>query len=168
MQAGPWSALRLALGRDLALLASLGVMDYSALVVEDEEESGQLVVAVIDYLRQYTWDKHLETWAKTAVGQISRSTHKGKGGVGGEMGGGEGAPTVVDPGTYARRFRAAMEAYVGIVPEGESGSGWERGRDDLAGDVVARRGGGGGGGRRGRGEEDIEREIDTDMKVDVE
>ncbi|PHT47954.1 hypothetical protein CQW23_12162 [Capsicum baccatum] len=41
------------------------VMDYSLLVGVDEERK-ELVLGIIDFLRQYTWDKHLETWVKSS------------------------------------------------------------------------------------------------------
>lgn len=38
-------------------------MDYSVVAAIDES-TNELVVAVIDYLRQYTWDKKMESWVK--------------------------------------------------------------------------------------------------------
>ncbi|GAA0151031.1 kinase [Lithospermum erythrorhizon] len=40
-------------------------MDYSLLVGIDEERH-ELVLGIIDFMRQYTWDKHLETWVKAS------------------------------------------------------------------------------------------------------
>ena len=40
-------------------------MDYSLLVGVDEMR-GELVLGIIDFMRQYTWDKHLETWVKAS------------------------------------------------------------------------------------------------------
>ena len=54
-----------ALWEDTSFLARLGVMDYSLLVGIDRA-SGTLVVALIDFIRQYTWDKQLETWVKSS------------------------------------------------------------------------------------------------------
>ena len=44
---------------------SIDVMDYSLLVGVDEERH-ELVLGIIDFMRQYTWDKHLETWVKAS------------------------------------------------------------------------------------------------------
>ncbi|MCD7472585.1 1-phosphatidylinositol-3-phosphate 5-kinase fab1b [Datura stramonium] len=44
---------------------SVDVMDYSLLVGVDEEKH-ELVLGIIDFMRQYTWDKHLETWVKAS------------------------------------------------------------------------------------------------------
>jgi hypothetical protein len=41
-------------------------MDYSLLVGVNKEKN-ELVFGIIDYLRQYTWDKQLETWVKTSL-----------------------------------------------------------------------------------------------------
>ncbi|URE23905.1 Phosphatidylinositol-4-phosphate 5-Kinase [Musa troglodytarum] len=53
--------LERAVWNDTAFLASIDVMDYSLLVGVDENKQ-ELVVGIIDFMRQYTWDKHLETW----------------------------------------------------------------------------------------------------------
>ena len=55
--------LETAIGHDTTFLGALGVMDYSLLVGLDAGR-GELVVGIIDYVRQYTWDKQLETWVK--------------------------------------------------------------------------------------------------------
>ncbi|GJT45678.1 putative reverse transcriptase domain-containing protein, partial [Tanacetum coccineum] len=44
---------------------SVDVMDYSLLVGVDEQNH-ELVLGIIDFMRQYTWDKHLETWVKAS------------------------------------------------------------------------------------------------------
>lgn len=76
-------------------------MDYSLLVGVDEEKH-ELVVGIIDFMRQYTWDKHLETWVKAS----------------GILGGPKNAaPTVISPMQYKKRFRKAMSAYFLMVPE---------------------------------------------------
>jgi 1-phosphatidylinositol-3-phosphate 5-kinase len=76
-------------------------MDYSLLVGIDEEKR-ELVVGIIDYLRQYTWDKQLETWVKTS----------------GILGGPKNeSPTVISPVQYKRRFRKAMSKYFLAVPD---------------------------------------------------
>lgn len=76
-------------------------MDYSLLVGVDEEKH-ELVVGIIDFMRQYTWDKHLETWVKAS----------------GILGGPKNAsPTVISPIQYKKRFRKAMSAYFLMVPD---------------------------------------------------
>lgn len=90
--------------QDLGLflwLKSIHVMDYSLLVGVDEERN-ELVLGIIDFMRQYTWDKHLETWVKTSglLGGPKNST-----------------PTVISPQQYKKRFRKAMTAYFVMVPD---------------------------------------------------
>ncbi|XP_020277139.1 uncharacterized protein LOC109851424 isoform X2 [Asparagus officinalis] len=41
-------------------------MDYSLLVGVDEVKH-ELVLGIIDFMRQYTWDKHLENWVKASA-----------------------------------------------------------------------------------------------------
>ncbi|KAJ8543044.1 hypothetical protein K7X08_005567 [Anisodus acutangulus] len=87
--------LQRAVWNDTSFLASIDVMDYSLLVGVDEEKH-ELVLGIIDFMRQYTWDKHLETWVKTS----------------GILGGSKTAsPTVISPKQYKTRFRKAMSTY---------------------------------------------------------
>ncbi|WOG89412.1 hypothetical protein DCAR_0208650 [Daucus carota subsp. sativus] len=93
--------LERAVWNDTAFLASIDVMDYSLLVGVDEEKH-ELVLGIIDFMRQYTWDKHLETWVKTT----------------GILGGPKNAsPTVISPKQYKKRFRKAMTMYFLMVPD---------------------------------------------------
>ncbi|CAL9778932.1 unnamed protein product [Musa acuminata subsp. burmannicoides] len=93
--------LERAVWNDAAFLASIDVMDYSLLVGVDENKQ-ELVVGIIDFMRQYTWDKHLETWVKAS----------------GIFGGPKDAPpTVISPDQYKKRFRKAMSAYFLVVPD---------------------------------------------------
>ncbi|KAF6149834.1 hypothetical protein GIB67_010908 [Kingdonia uniflora] len=88
-------SLERAVWNDTSFLAAIDVMDYSLLVGVDNE-SKELVIGIIDFMRQYTWDKHLETWAKSS----------------GILGGPRNAsPTVISPMQYKKRFRKAMSAY---------------------------------------------------------
>ncbi|KAJ7955373.1 1-phosphatidylinositol-3-phosphate 5-kinase [Quillaja saponaria] len=97
----PKRLLERAVWNDTAFLASIYVMDYSLLVGVDEEKH-ELVLGIIDFMRQYTWDKHLETWVKTS----------------GILGGPKNAsPTVISPQQYKKRFRKAMSAYFLMVPD---------------------------------------------------
>lgn len=77
----------------------LDVMDYSLLVGFDRDRN-ELVVGIIDYIRQYTWDKQVESWVKKS----------------GILGGAGKEPTIISPRQYSRRFRAAMLTYFTVVP----------------------------------------------------
>ncbi|KAG6593582.1 1-phosphatidylinositol-3-phosphate 5-kinase FAB1B, partial [Cucurbita argyrosperma subsp. sororia] len=92
--------LERAVWNDTSFLASIGVMDYSLLVGVDEEKH-ELVMGIIDFMRQYTWDKHLETWVKAT----------------GILGGANSSPTVISPKEYKKRFRKAMTTYFPMVPD---------------------------------------------------
>ncbi|KAH0691092.1 hypothetical protein KY289_018450 [Solanum tuberosum] len=93
--------LERAVWNDTAFLAAVDVMDYSLLVGVDEEKN-ELVVGIIDFMRQYTWDKHLETWVKAS----------------GILGGPKNAPpTIISPKQYKKRFRKAMTTYFLMVPD---------------------------------------------------
>ncbi|GLT74224.1 hypothetical protein SLA2020_460320 [Shorea laevis] len=95
----PKRLLERAVWNDTYFLASVAVMDYSLLVGVDEEKH-ELVLGIIDFMRQYTWDKHLETWVKTS-GIL----------------GGDKNPTVISPQQYKKRFRKAMTTYFVMVPD---------------------------------------------------
>ncbi|WCJ42881.1 phosphatidylinositol-4-phosphate 5-kinase family protein [Euphorbia peplus] len=93
--------LERAVWNDTSFLASIDVMDYSLLVGIDEKRQ-ELVLGIIDFMRQYTWDKHLETWVKAS----------------GILGGSKNTtPTVISPQQYKKRFRKAMTAYFLMVPD---------------------------------------------------
>ncbi|XP_072978233.1 putative 1-phosphatidylinositol-3-phosphate 5-kinase FAB1C [Typha angustifolia] len=93
--------LERAVWNDTSFLASVDVMDYSLLVGIDEERK-ELVIGIIDYMRQYTWDKQLETWVKAS----------------GILGGPKNtSPTVISPTQYKKRFRKAMSKYFLTVPD---------------------------------------------------
>lgn len=90
-----------AIHNDTNFLSHLNVMDYSLLVGIDAGNQ-ELVVGIIDFLRQYTWDKQLETWAKSSG--IVGGTNKG-------------SPTVTSPLYYMERFRTQMSTYFRIMPD---------------------------------------------------
>ncbi|GAB2225600.1 hypothetical protein Droror1_Dr00006397 [Drosera rotundifolia] len=93
--------LERAVWNDTSFLASVDVMDYSLLVGVDEEKH-ELVLGIIDFMRQYTWDKHLETWVKAS----------------GILGGPKNvSPTVISPKQYKKRFRKAMTTYFLMIPD---------------------------------------------------
>ena len=75
-------------------------MDYSILVGVDETNN-QLVVGIIDYMRVYTWDKHLESWVKSTPGILAGTGKK---------------PTVISPDRYKNRFREANWLYFPMTP----------------------------------------------------
>ncbi|KAF9225371.1 hypothetical protein BS17DRAFT_730801 [Gyrodon lividus] len=93
--------LRGALYNDSKFLSDINVMDYS-LVVGVDNQTHELVVGIVDYIRTYTWDKKLESWVK-------ESAFLG--------GGGKGEPTIVGPKQYRQRFISAMERYFPLVPD---------------------------------------------------
>ncbi|XP_060214639.1 putative 1-phosphatidylinositol-3-phosphate 5-kinase FAB1C isoform X1 [Lycium barbarum] len=93
-------SLERAVWNDTSFLASVDVMDYSLLVGVDEERK-ELVLGIIDFMRQYTWDKHLETWVKAS----------------GILGQKNASPTIVSPKQYKKRFRKAMTTYFLTVPD---------------------------------------------------
>jgi 1-phosphatidylinositol-3-phosphate 5-kinase len=73
-------------------------MDYSLLVGVDTQRR-VLVCGIIDYLRQYTWDKQLETWVKSSL--VPKNL----------------LPTVISPIEYKKRFRKFMTAHFLSVPD---------------------------------------------------
>ncbi|KAK4763836.1 hypothetical protein SAY87_013274 [Trapa incisa] len=94
-------SLERAIWNDTSFLASIHVMDYSLLVGVDDE-SKVLVLGIIDFMRQYTWDKHLESWVKAS----------------GILGGPKNvSPTIISPEQYKKRFRKAMTTYFLTVPD---------------------------------------------------
>lgn len=74
-------------------------MDYSLLVGVDTQRR-ELVCGIIDYLRQYTWDKQLETWVKSSL-VVPKNV----------------LPTVISPKEYKKRFRKFMSTYFFSVPD---------------------------------------------------
>ncbi|CAL0312145.1 unnamed protein product [Lupinus luteus] len=98
--------LERAVWNDTSFLASVDVMDYSLLVGVDDDRK-ELVVGIIDFVRQYTWDKHLETWVKASgiLGGLKNA-----------------APTIVSPKQYKKRFRKAMTTYFLTLPDHWSSS----------------------------------------------
>ena len=85
-----------AISKDSQFLAEQKKMDYSLLVIYDEKES-ILRMAIIDYLRDFDLEKHLEYHGKMLI----------KGNV----------PTTTPPDNYKNRFRKAMNQYFIIAQE---------------------------------------------------
>jgi len=88
-----------AIWNDTAFLSNMNVMDYSLFVGVDKQKK-ELVFGIIDYLRQYTWDKQLESWVKTSL-FVPKNL----------------SPTVISPREYKIRFRAFMSQYFLSVPD---------------------------------------------------
>ncbi|XP_058087843.1 1-phosphatidylinositol-3-phosphate 5-kinase FAB1B-like isoform X2 [Magnolia sinica] len=91
--------LQRAIWNDTSFLTSVDVMDYSLLLGVDKDRR-ELVYGIVDYLRQYTWDKHLETWVKTSLVVPKNEL-----------------PTVISPKEYRKRFRKFMSTYFFTVPD---------------------------------------------------
>lgn len=75
-------------------------MDYSLLVGFSRSE-GNLIIGLVDYLRQYTWDKQVESWVKAS----------------GLLGGAGKEPTIISPNQYAQRFRQTVLSHLSSVPQ---------------------------------------------------
>ncbi|XP_010530436.1 PREDICTED: putative 1-phosphatidylinositol-3-phosphate 5-kinase FAB1D [Tarenaya hassleriana] len=91
--------LQRAVWNDTSFLNSINVMDYSLLVGVDTEKR-ELACGIIDYLRQYTWDKQLETWVKSSL-VVPKNV----------------LPTVISPKEYKKRFRKFMSTHFMCVPD---------------------------------------------------
>ncbi|CAN4119531.1 unnamed protein product [Withania somnifera] len=91
--------LQRAVWNDCGFLNSVNVMDYSLLVGVDTQRL-ELVCGIIDYLRQYTWDKQLESWVKSSLVVPKNQL-----------------PTVLSPREYKKRFRKFIDTHFPIVPE---------------------------------------------------
>lgn len=74
-------------------------MDYSLLVGVDTQKQ-ELVCGIIDYLRQYTWDKQLENWVKSSLVVPKNQL-----------------PTVISPKEYKKRFRKFISTHFLSVPD---------------------------------------------------
>ncbi|KAI3784276.1 hypothetical protein L1987_43372 [Smallanthus sonchifolius] len=90
--------LQRAVWNDTAFLYSINVMDYSLLVGVDVERK-ELVCGIIDYVRQYTWDKQLENWVKSFVVPKNQ------------------LPTIISPKEYKKRFRKFIDTHLFAVPD---------------------------------------------------
>ncbi|KNA12894.1 hypothetical protein SOVF_121310 [Spinacia oleracea] len=90
--------LQRAVWNDTTFLNNIEVMDYSLLVGVDRK-SRELVCGIIDYLRQYTWDKQLETWVKSSL--VPKNV----------------LPTIISPHEYKKRFRKFMDTHFLTVPD---------------------------------------------------
>lgn len=83
---------------DTLFLSIINVLDYSILVGIDEEKM-ELVVGIIDFMRQYDILKQMERVGKSLPIVV-----------------GSEAPTIIQPPLYKARFTNAMERYFMTVP----------------------------------------------------
>jgi 1-phosphatidylinositol-3-phosphate 5-kinase len=83
---------------DTLFLSIINVLDYSILVGVDEENM-ELVVGIIDFMRQYDIMKQMERVGKSLPMVV-----------------GSEAPTIIQPPLYKARFINAMERYFMTVP----------------------------------------------------
>jgi len=83
---------------DTLFLSIINVLDYSILVGIDEEKM-ELVVGIIDFMRQYDILKQMERVGKSIPMVV-----------------GSEAPTIIQPPLYKARFTAAMDKYFFTVP----------------------------------------------------
>ena len=88
-----------AINNDTAFLELINVVDYSILVGFDEDNY-EIVVGIIDYMRQYDFIKRMERMGKS-VGMLT----------------GQAEPTIIQPPQYRKRFSAAVERYFMSVPD---------------------------------------------------
>ena len=88
LDAGLWN--------DSLFLSKQNVIDYSLLVIINEED-GEIAMGIIDYMQHYTVDKAVESKYKTVVGREQ--------------------PTITDPAVYKTRFREQLmfEYFVGVT-----------------------------------------------------
>lgn len=83
---------------DTLFLSIINVLDYSILVGIDES-AGELVVGIIDFMRQYDILKQMERVGKSLPMVV-----------------GSEAPTIIQPPLYKSRFTNAMERYFMTTP----------------------------------------------------
>ncbi len=103
--------LRVAIHNDSLILSKMNVVDYSLLLIIDENETinneinmenknnfniKTIRLGIIDYIRKYTWDKQLEHVGKVIINRLQ-------------------PPTIVNPNNYKDRFKNAIDKYfIGI------------------------------------------------------
>ncbi|KAG5190222.1 hypothetical protein JKP88DRAFT_192304 [Tribonema minus] len=88
-----------AIMNDTLFLSLVNVVDYSIVVGLDEDRR-ELVVGIIDYMRQYDIIKRVERMGKSVSMVV-----------------GQAEPTIVQPSMYKTRFQQAMERYFMTVPD---------------------------------------------------
>lgn len=85
---------------DALFLSIVNIIDYSILVGFDED-SHEIVVGIIDYMRQYDIIKKMERMGKSVGTMIA----------------GQAEPTIIQPPQYRKRFLLAMDKYFMLVPD---------------------------------------------------
>uniref|UniRef100_A0A914YUS2 1-phosphatidylinositol-3-phosphate 5-kinase n=1 Tax=Panagrolaimus superbus TaxID=310955 RepID=A0A914YUS2_9BILA len=91
------AALNQAMANDSHFLTSLDIMDYS-LLAGVSEDTDEVMIGIVDYMRTFTLDKKLESFVKTAL----PTPH---------------LPTIVSPAAYCRRFCEAIDVYFPFSPD---------------------------------------------------
>lgn len=86
---------------DTLFLSIVNIVDYSILVGFDET-THELIVGIIDYMRQYDFIKRMERMGKSTAGLLT---------------GGSTETTIIQPAQYRKRFQVAMEKYFMTVPD---------------------------------------------------
>ncbi|CAD6189059.1 unnamed protein product [Caenorhabditis auriculariae] len=107
------AALNQAISNDSHFLSSQSVMDYSLLVGVDDD-NGELILGIVDYMRTYTLDKKLESWVKIVAIP------------------GAHLPTILSPEMYCARFSEAIDSYFPVVPDQWTGLGTNNEEEDLS------------------------------------
>jgi hypothetical protein len=100
---------------DTLFLSSLDIVDYSMILCcrefKEGHPNGVIIVGIIDYLREYTWVKKIESAVKSFNSNLasvgSRISWKSETSIDSyvsslEL---ENAPTIISPDSYGRRFR---------------------------------------------------------------
>lgn len=103
--------LKAAIHNDSLILSKMNVVDYSLLLIIDENEVinkeinadnknnfniKSMRLGIIDYIRKYTWDKQLEHVGKIIINGLQ-------------------VPTIVNPTNYKERFKEALDKFfIGI------------------------------------------------------
>lgn len=90
-------ALKQAIAHDSKFLSAQHIMDYS-LLAGICQDTNQVVVGIVDYMRTYTLDKKVESLVKTVI----PGTH---------------LPTVISPENYSKRFLEAIDCYFAMAPD---------------------------------------------------
>ncbi|GAN02437.1 conserved hypothetical protein [Mucor ambiguus] len=76
-------------------------LDENLVEVGFDEDTNEIIVGIVDFIRTFTWDKKLESWVKES----------------GMLGGGKKDPTIVSPRMYRKRFRSAIDLYFCMIPD---------------------------------------------------
>ena len=103
-------ALWAAVANDTKFLATTALMDYS-LLVGVNDDAHVLYAGIIDYIREYTWDKQMETLLKTTAYNQQ--------------------PTIISPAEYRERFQQAIWRYFPACPTHLTGNQSPDSNEDL-------------------------------------